>query len=337
MGISRVYVFLWLEPCFFCFTDSIAKANILVNQTGLACIADFGLLTIISDPANILSSSSYRQGGTARWMGPELIDPQQFGVNNGCPTKSSDCYALGMVIYETISGHFPFHQHGDLTVFVKVLAGERPLRGKGFTESLWKMLGLCWLPQPNDRPSVRDVIQCLESGTHTREVLFPPQPHNLQVTSASTNRPGNSYAGRSIGLVMPGTGPGVYDAGVIHGSWPHRSFETTPGGNGNGDITNIPTYMGPRPVYANASFTSPVDPGMADQTVRPTQGLEDQVYQAKAIIDCNLLSGFIWMGLLTVAQSLVLVMIKSHSRRVNTLMLLRSKGKEVSISLSLNC
>jgi len=134
------------------------KANILIDQAGNARLADFGLLTIISDPTNLLSSSSYTQGGTARWMGPELIDPERFGLKNNSPTKSSDCYALGMVMYETISGNPPFHQHGDLTVFTKVLADERPAK---FADSLWKMLRQCWRPQPNDRPSIEDVLLCL--------------------------------------------------------------------------------------------------------------------------------------------------------------------------------
>ena len=95
-------------------------------------------------------------------MGPELIDPQRFGLKNNRPTKSSDCYALGMVVYETISGKFPFHQHADLTVFMKVLAGEHPTRGPGFAEDLWEMLKMCWRSQPNDRPGIEDVLLCLE-------------------------------------------------------------------------------------------------------------------------------------------------------------------------------
>ena len=140
----------------------VVKSNVLIDQTGNARLADFGLLTILSDPANHLSSSSFTQGGSARWMSPELIDPQRFGLENSPPTKSSDCYALGMVIYETISGHLPFHQHADLTVFVRVLAGERPVRGAGFAESLWKMMAQCWTPQANDRPSIQDVLLCLD-------------------------------------------------------------------------------------------------------------------------------------------------------------------------------
>ena len=143
------------------------KANILIDQTGHARLADFGLLTIISDPTNLLSSSSYTQGGTARWMSPELINPQRFGFEKSCPTKSSDCYAFGMVIYETISGHLPFHRYTDLTVIVKVLEGERPLRQAGFTDSLWEMLELCWAPRPDIRPSVEDILQCLERASQS--------------------------------------------------------------------------------------------------------------------------------------------------------------------------
>ena len=137
------------------------KANVLVDQNGHARLADFGLLTIMSDPANGLSSSSFTQGGTSRWMSPELINPQRFGLENSRPTKASDCYALGMVIYETISGHFPFHRDAALTVFLKVLNDERPPREAYFTDSLWGMLELCWEPQPGDRPSIQDVLECL--------------------------------------------------------------------------------------------------------------------------------------------------------------------------------
>ncbi|KAF9785168.1 kinase-like domain-containing protein, partial [Thelephora terrestris] len=129
-------------------------ANILIDQAGHARLADFGLLTIISGPANLLPSSSPGQGGTARWMGPELISPQEFGLKVCSPTTLSDCYSLGMVIYETISGGLPFHEDTDLMVIVKVLKGERPLRRKGFTEGLWEILEKCWTPQPSERPTV---------------------------------------------------------------------------------------------------------------------------------------------------------------------------------------
>ena len=46
---------------------------------------------------------SFTAGGTYRWMSPELLDPERFGMpesEENRPTRQSDCYALGMVIYE---------------------------------------------------------------------------------------------------------------------------------------------------------------------------------------------------------------------------------------------
>jgi len=140
------------------------QVNILIDQTGHARLADFGLLTVISDPTIGLSSSSFSQGGTVRWMSPELLDPQRFGFDEKiCPTESSDCYALGMVIYETITGRSPFHRYQSLIVPLKVLGGERPPREARFTDSLWRMLELCWESQPTARPSVEEVLRCLET------------------------------------------------------------------------------------------------------------------------------------------------------------------------------
>ena len=103
--------------------------------------------------------------------------PQRFGLINDHPTKASDCYALGMVIYEVISSRAPFHEHPDFVVFTKVLDGERPQRVHGFMDNLWGMLGLCWAPEPNGRPSIKEVLQCLEGVSNSQEpqtsALFP--------------------------------------------------------------------------------------------------------------------------------------------------------------------
>lgn len=33
-------------------------------------------------------------------MNPELLYPDKFGIEDPRPTMQSDCYALGMVVYE---------------------------------------------------------------------------------------------------------------------------------------------------------------------------------------------------------------------------------------------
>ncbi|KAF9793371.1 kinase-like domain-containing protein, partial [Thelephora terrestris] len=147
-------------------------ANILIDETGRPRLADFGLLTIISDPANFFYSSSHSQGGTVRWMSPELIDPQRFGLEKSRRTRSSDCYALGMVIYETISGNLPFHEHADLTVFMKVMGSEHPAREAGFPKCLWKVMEQCWAFHPDNRPDVRHVLKCLRKLQNRRTHLY---------------------------------------------------------------------------------------------------------------------------------------------------------------------
>ena len=95
-------------------------------------------------------------------MSPELIVPEKFGFEKSRPAESSDCYALGMVIYETVSGKVPFHECMDTAASVKVIQGERPTRGEAFSDDLWKMLELCWAFQPDDRPNIFDVLQGLQ-------------------------------------------------------------------------------------------------------------------------------------------------------------------------------
>ena len=105
-------------------------------------------------------------------MSPELLDPDRFGPGDGHPTKESDCYALGMVVYEVLSGQVPFAQYKVVIVMGKVINGERPVRPQGdegnwFTDDLWGMLERCWSPQPESRPPLETVRGCLE------EVLRP--------------------------------------------------------------------------------------------------------------------------------------------------------------------
>ena len=173
----------------------------MINRNGRACIADFSLLMIIPDKANLISAISYLEGGTIRWTSPELLDPEPFGLKDSCQTKESDCYALGMVIYEVLSGLAPFSEYKDTVVIRKVTEGERPGRPRGaqaawFTDGLWGMLELCWKPQPHDRPGLQALLQCLEG-------VLPPSPSPTPITNedavTSTNDP--------LGSAVPNLGP----------------------------------------------------------------------------------------------------------------------------------
>jgi len=111
-------------------------------------------------------------------MSPELLDPDQFGFENSRPTKESDCYALGMVILEVLSGQAPFTRYKEFVVMRKVIEGERPGRPEGaegvwFTDDFWRMLENCWSSQPKDRPTVEAILERLERASTVWQPLPP--------------------------------------------------------------------------------------------------------------------------------------------------------------------
>ena len=111
-------------------------------------------------------------------MSPELLDPDRFSLRDGRPTKRSDCYALGMVILEVLSGKPPFQNYNGMTVMRKIVEGERPGRPEGeegvwFTADLWEMLEQCWSLQPERRPTIEDVLRCLRRGSMGWQPLPP--------------------------------------------------------------------------------------------------------------------------------------------------------------------
>ena len=152
------------------------KANIVIDKDGNARLADFGLLTIVSDSTHPATTTSSEGAGSIRWMSPELLDPERFGCENALHTRESDCYALGMVILEVLTGQAPFPRCNYLVVMRKIVEGERPDRPDGpegvwFTDVLWGVLKQCWSPKPKLRPTVESVLELLKQGSATWELL----------------------------------------------------------------------------------------------------------------------------------------------------------------------
>ena len=172
------------------------EANILINHECHARIADFGLAAILNQTGST-SLLSRAEGGTFQWMSPELFNPGKFGMEDDRPTKESDCYALGMVIYEVLSGQVPFPGLKGTAVVCKVIEGERPGRPRGrqaawFSDDLWEMLELCWKPQPCDRPDLDAILKSLERITQPSRPPSPsfspsPSPSPTPIPSPTTN------------------------------------------------------------------------------------------------------------------------------------------------------
>ena len=78
----------------------IKPSNIMVMDTGLVKVTDFGIARLFRGNPAVTHSSGMRVG-TLYYMAPELIRDEQVG-------PSSDIYALGVTLYQLLTGVLPF-------------------------------------------------------------------------------------------------------------------------------------------------------------------------------------------------------------------------------------
>ena len=128
-------------------------------------------------------------------MSPELFDPEKFDLKDSRQTKHSDCYALGMVVYEVLSGRMPFFRHHGPAIIGAIMKGERPKRPRGeegtwFTDGIWSVMERCWKTKPGDRPSIEDVLQSLEGISRPWASPSPQTMANLPKTDSCAQNPG---------------------------------------------------------------------------------------------------------------------------------------------------
>ncbi|KAF9646421.1 kinase-like protein [Thelephora ganbajun] len=138
---------------------NIRGANILMSneKPPRARLTDFGLNAIMFDAFSMSRTS-------VNWTAPEIFAPGGFDFR---PTYASDVYALGMVIYEVLTGRSPFYKRGKSELAYQVVQENmRPLRPQdserlGITDSVWDTMVTCWDKKVSARLQIESVIACL--------------------------------------------------------------------------------------------------------------------------------------------------------------------------------
>ncbi len=94
----------------------IKPANILFDENGFVYLADFGIASYIGESA---VENNGRVMGTPIYMSPELC--------YGHASKSSDIYALGILLYQMLTGQAPFEGTDSQDVCVQQIEAQ-PVR-----------------------------------------------------------------------------------------------------------------------------------------------------------------------------------------------------------------
>lgn len=158
-------------------------------------------------------------------MSPELVNPRPDS-DDSRPTTKSDCYSLGMVILEVLSGRPPFTNLNDSVIAQKVIAGECPESPDGawYTEDLWRTLKCCWSRWPKNRPEAIVVLNCLKRASVCRTLSPPGAKDATKLSGPSmTNQSLSAGPGRDVRLGTEKQSPHK-ESGP--GMMPHTSFTT---------------------------------------------------------------------------------------------------------------
>jgi TolB-like protein/tetratricopeptide (TPR) repeat protein len=137
----------------------LKPGNIMLAKTGVKLL-DFGLARLTEEPRGEEESTAWRLSGVGMAAGTvPYMSPEQ--LSGGKVDARSDIWALGVVLYEMLTGRRPFEGGSTATLMVAILQHDPP--SLAFLEplappALDHVVGRCLAKDPEDRwQTVRDV------------------------------------------------------------------------------------------------------------------------------------------------------------------------------------
>lgn len=134
----------------------IKPQNLLVDDEGVLKVMDFGLARLVERPEELTQAGSIV--GTPRYMAPE----QLLG---GDADARTDLFAVGVVLYECLTGQPPFGASSPMALIAEMLDGHPPAIRDLVPEvppMLATLVERLLQREPKDRPgSARDLAEQL--------------------------------------------------------------------------------------------------------------------------------------------------------------------------------
>ena len=146
----------------------IKPGNILLDANGNATVTDFGIALVTSRPARELVGSTT---GTPLYMSPEQSLGEQVDGR-------SDVYALGVVLYEMLTGTCPFSGRNATEVIAKHISAPIPKvseREPQMPMALVRLVDRMLAKEPSGRPTAVELVKELTAASTPDGLLTPSQ------------------------------------------------------------------------------------------------------------------------------------------------------------------
>lgn len=150
----------------------VKPSNILITEDSTVMLSDFGIAQILEESTTQLTATGMGVGT------PEYMASEQW---QGEANEASDQYALGVVLYELLTGQKPFSAETPLAVALKVMSDPLPKPSglvSGIPEELEKVLYKALARDPQDRygdmegfaNNLRDFLAGTETANQARQI-----------------------------------------------------------------------------------------------------------------------------------------------------------------------
>jgi serine/threonine protein kinase len=174
----------------------LKPANVMLTTKGEVVLTDFGI-------ARIVGGTQYTATGAILGT-PAYMSPEQGQGQGG--DERSDVYALGVMLYEMVTGRVPFDADTPLAVIYKHISDPLPLPrhlNPSLPEGVEQVILRALAKRPEDRyQHVADMAHALadalagETATlapesYATQVVASPGPEPVPAGAPSTGRPGH--------------------------------------------------------------------------------------------------------------------------------------------------
>jgi serine/threonine protein kinase len=138
----------------------VKPANILLTRAGKAKVADFGVARAIDHSS---MTTDGKVIGTASYMSPEQARGERA-------TSAADVYAMGVILYEAITGRLPFESHSQLGFLYQHAEVEpsRPEVRPPYPPALGELALGCLAKDPAARPTMAQLADRLAGAALMR-------------------------------------------------------------------------------------------------------------------------------------------------------------------------